>query len=166
MIKAKIIDITRGDSQMTPGLSNGKGSLEHRFGMRNPVSQALGARGCQNPGGYWLYQTQSEPASEVIKSKGSADSFLLCLQIWAWRQTTLDIRAWPKKMQHLDKKSKSTLISGCFMGSEKTSSFFSLKNFLPALKTHIKGIVLHVPDASSLSNNSLFALKQKIYQEV
>lgn len=45
------------------------------------------------------------------------------------------------------------------MGSEKTSSFFSLKNFLPALKIHIKGIVLYVFDVSSLSNNSLFALK-------
>lgn len=48
------------------------------------VSQELGARGCQNPGGYWLYEKQSEPASEVIKSKRSADSLLHCLQIWAW----------------------------------------------------------------------------------
>lgn len=63
-------------------------------------------------------------------------------------------------MQHLDKKSKAILITGSFVGSDKTSSFFALKNFLPALKIHIKGIILHVPDVSSLSNNSLFALKQ------
>lgn len=69
-------------------------------------------------------------------------------------------------MEQLAKKSKAILIAGSLMGSEKTSSFVSLKDFLLAWKTHFQGIVfhdLHLAAVGSSSNNSLFAIKYNTF---
>ena len=74
-----------------------KGTLEHSFGMRTrrqPGKSSLGASDFQSPRGDSWYEQQSEPASDVIKSKGSPGRLLHHLrlpEIWAqwshWRQS-------------------------------------------------------------------------------
>lgn len=123
-----------------------KGSLEHSSGMstrRQPGKSHLGASGFPSPWGYRRYEEQSEPASGVIKSKGSPDCSISSGCRRPEPRDLTDIRAWPEKVERGAKKSKGILIAGGFMGSDIISSFVSLKDFLLASKTDFKGIVFN-----------------------